>query len=196
MRATIIYVAVAVLLSANPLGHARADEKAPKPAPEKTFTFTMKGASWADVFAAYEKLSGLKPMINSKPTGTFTFSPAKPEQQFTLVEITSIVNEALLDKKHLLIRREMSFVVVSTAEKIDTTLAARVTVDELAKRGGTEYVQVVLKVPDEILQGVDEVRRLLTPFGSITPHKNVLIVTDTAGNVRRIKEVLDGWDKK
>jgi type II secretory pathway component GspD/PulD (secretin) len=191
MRATLFCMAAAaVYLSPIPPVHTRADEKAPKAAPEKTFSLSVKDASWDDVFATYEKLSGLKPTIKSKPSGTFTFTPAKPEQQFTLAEITDIVNEALSDQKHLLIRREMSFVVVSTAEKIDPTLAARITLDELPKRGRTELVQVVFPASKELLEAVDELNRILTPLGSIIPQKKALIVTDTAGNVRRIKEII------
>jgi hypothetical protein len=167
------------------------------PGPLK-FSFHMKDAKWDEVFAAYEKLSGQQAHINSKPTGTFTFVPAKREQRFTLAEITDIINDALLAKQHLLIRWHMTFVVVPADEKVDPTLIPRIELSELPKRGRTELVQVIIPVAGvEVIDAFDAAKKMTGSFGSIVPLRNgILIVTDTTANVAKIKKTLDELTKE
>jgi hypothetical protein len=173
--------------------HGRgARREAPQPAP-KTFPFSMKDAAWDDVFAAYAKLTGLQAVVNSKPKGTFTFVPSDPDREFTLAEITDIINDALLAKNHLLIRRHMTFVVVPADKKVDPVLVPRIALHELPGRGRTELVEVIipLRSVNEI-DASEEAKKLLGQFGSASALRNgVLIVTDTAGNVAKIKKRVD-----
>jgi hypothetical protein len=153
----------------------------------------MKNAPWNDVFDTYAKLSGLTLITISKPgTGTFTFDPP-PGKEYTLAEITDIINEALTQEKYILIRRHMTFFLQPADEKIDPTLVPRVSVDELDGRGRTELVQAVLLVKgglaNDVLPGL---QKLLTPYGSMVALGNdMLVVLDTAGNIARLKKLLD-----
>lgn len=146
------------------------------------------------MFDWYAKESGLVLITTVKPTGTFTFVP-KAERTYTLAEVTDILNEALLKKDFILIRRKMTFYLQPADEKLDGSLVRRVTLDELAEWGNTELVQVVLPVKNIDLDAdlVAELKKLLTPFGTIVPlpKSNALLIADTAGNVRRIRDALE-----
>ncbi|MBM3983742.1 MAG: hypothetical protein FJ304_26430 [Planctomycetes bacterium] len=159
------------------------------------FAFSFKDARWEDVFQRYEALTGLKDIGKVKPSGTFTFVPTKPTQRFTLAEITDILNDALAGQKLLLIRRHMTFVVVPTNKPIDRDLVPRISTDELATRGRTELVEAILGVKGaDVLDFAEQMKKLSGPFGSITPHKSVLIVRDTVGNVTKMRARLAELD--
>ncbi len=166
----------------------------PKPAVKK-YTFRMKNVPWADVLKWYSEESRLTMITTVKPTGTFTFDP--PEgKQFTLAEITDILNEALEQQKFILIPRHMTFFIHPADEKIDGALPPRVSLEDLPKRGRTELVQVILPVRNlDILDAKDELKKLLTPFGTIIAVKNALVIQDTAGNIIRIQMILEEADK-
>ncbi|WP_162671085.1 hypothetical protein [Gemmata massiliana] len=172
---------------------------APRPAPER-FSFQFQDATWDDVFSAYVKLSGTKLIGAPKPKGAFTFKPVKPEQRFTLAEITDIINDELLTRKHLLIRRYVTFCVVPTNEKIDSMLAPRIRRDELLDRGRTEVVQMVVLVEGAIPADViDELQleKLLSPFGRIIPLRGAgMILQDMAGNVVKIQKKIDEYHSR
>jgi hypothetical protein len=170
---------------------AHADDK--KPDAPKTFEMKFKAAKWDDVFAWYAKETGLAFVAgkdNALPKGALTLR-TDAMKKFTVGEMTDLLNEALVQQKWLLIRRTQSFVVVPADEKIDATLVPRVALSELPDRGRTELVQVVLRPPAEILDSLDEVKRLLTPFGSITRFKDTFIITDTVGNIGRIQKTIE-----
>lgn len=166
----------------------------------KTFTFRFKDAPWGDVFDAYAKLSGLTLITTVKPKGTFTFTPPKPDTRYTLAEITDIINDGLASQKFILTRRHMTFFIHDATEKLEPRdlagLFPRIALDDLDKFGRTELVQVILPVADDVLDQLDELKKLPTPFGSISRYKNTFIVSDTAENVRRIKTSVEPWPKK
>src|SRR5262249_34304525 len=112
------------------------------PKKEKTYPLEMREQPWARVFEWLSDQTGKPGIANTRPAGTFTFVPAKGKQ-YTLPQIIDILNEALEAQKFLLIRGEKSFTLVPADEKIDPALVPRVTVEELARYGLTELVQVV-----------------------------------------------------
>jgi hypothetical protein len=64
-------------------------------------------------------MSGLLKLQTVKPKGNFTFSPQDPERQYTLKEVTDIINEGLASQKLVLIRRQVTFFVCPTDEPVD-----------------------------------------------------------------------------
>jgi RNA polymerase sigma factor (sigma-70 family) len=164
-------------------------EQPPGKQPKK-YTFGFRNTPWAEVLDWYAKESGLTPILTVKPTGTVTIMPPK-DRQFTLDEITDLINESLMAQKFILIRRQASFLIHPADEKIDPTLIPRIELGELKERGKTELVQAVIPVPADAVQDlVPEIRKLLSPFGSANSVKGALVVMDTAGNVTRIAELL------
>ena len=173
-------------------------EVAPAPRPVvKTFAMHFKNAKWSDVLDWYAKESGLTLVTTVKPTGTFTFTPPKPDQRYTLAEVTDVLNEALMAKQFILIRRQMTFFLHDWTERLEPGdylgLFPRVTLDELATRGRTELVQVVIQVEGPILDDdIASLKKLLGPFGTIMLlRNNTVIVQDTASNVTKIKQTID-----
>lgn len=158
----------------------------------KTFTFNMRNTPWDDVLAAYSGLSGLTYVGNTKPTGKFSLS-APVGREFTLNEITDLINETLAQQKFILVRREKSFFLHPADEKVDPAFFRRVEVNELSELGRTELVEVQLALENlDAGELRDELRKLLTPFGEIAFAKGkVLIVRDTVGNVSRIRATLE-----
>jgi RNA polymerase sigma factor (sigma-70 family) len=174
-------------------------EKADKPpekkeaSVDKTFDFELRDKPWMAVIEWYSDISGLAFAGSSKPTGTATFIPAKGKRKYTLGEITDLLNEMLLAQKYILIRRDATFTLLPADEKIDPIFVPRVRLDDLGKRGKTELVSVVRPVtaPGAKDLGPD-VKKMLGPFGEIVVMEkaNVLILQDTAGNLRQINDTL------
>ncbi|HEY1191334.1 MAG TPA: secretin N-terminal domain-containing protein [Gemmata sp.] len=160
---------------------------------EKLVTIDFGLAGWNEVLDWYAKETGLTLITTVKPTGTVTLKPGK-DKQFTIGQVTDLINEAMMQQKFLLIRRHMTFFIQPSDEKVDPTLLPRITLDELPKRGRTEIVQIVIPVKGmEVNDAVDELKRLLTPFGTIVPltAPNAYLIQDTVGNIVRIKDTLD-----
>jgi type II secretory pathway component GspD/PulD (secretin) len=171
----------------------------PAPRPQKTFTFVMNEAPWKAVVAWYAEASGLPFVGKSTPTGTFTFTPPRADQRYTLEQMTDVLNEALMARQFILIRRANSFTLVPADEKIDPGLVPLVKVDDLATRGRTELVSVVLPLKQADAQPTANlVKSLLGPFGtvSIDQASNTLIVRDTAGNLLRVCETIREIERK
>jgi hypothetical protein len=159
---------------------------------EKRYAFEMNAVPWAEVFKWYSEQSGLPFVGESRPTGTFTFNPPKGKR-YTLEEITDILNESLLDKKYILVRRAATFTVLPADEKIDPTLLPRVRPEDLGKRGRTELVTTVLQLTKlNAKELAPDVKKLLGPFGEVVVFEkgNQLILTDTAGNLRQVWQTI------
>jgi hypothetical protein len=167
-------------------------EKGTKPK-DKRFTFEMRDQPWSKVFAWYADVSGLAYIGQNKPTGTCTFIPPQGKRQYTLEEITDILNEALLAQKHILIRRPATFTVLPADEMIDPSLLPRVSLDDLEKRGKTELVTVALPLKNLMATDIGpEVKKMLGSFGAVTvlERANQLILQDTAVNLRLIHKTI------
>jgi hypothetical protein len=167
--------------------------------PAKTFTFQARAKPWGDVFTWLTEQTGLPVVATSRPTGTFTFLPPAPGKKYTLPEVIDVLNEALLQKRLLLLRRERCFAVVPADEKIDPGLLERVRPEDLDLRGQTELVSVV--IPLHSLQAEEfapEVKKMLGPFGEVVALKkaNRLVLQDTAGNLRRVYELIRDVEKR
>src|SRR5262249_15283664 len=115
-----------------------------KPAVSKVFeakhSFEMRDKPWKGVFEWLTDKTGI-PFISDEPppTGSFNFI-AKQGQKYSIPEVIDIINEGLLYKKFLLIRRETAFTIVPADVKIPPELLPRIRLDDLDKHGATEMV--------------------------------------------------------
>jgi type II secretory pathway component GspD/PulD (secretin) len=158
-----------------------------------TFTMEFRAAPWADIVEWYAKTSGLTFVGQVKPTGTVTLTPGK-DKKFTLAEVTDLLNEALIQNKMLLVRREKTFTIIPADEKPDPSLFLRVVLDGVPDRGKTELVEVVITLAKEqpVKEYAEEIKKMLGPFGELQTitARNAVLVRDTAGNIQRIREVI------
>jgi type II secretory pathway component GspD/PulD (secretin) len=171
---------------------------APPATGDRTISFNFEKMGWDDVLDWYSKESGLTLITTVKPTGSLAFKPSK-DKKFTMGEVTDLLNEALTQQKFILIRRNMTFFIQPADEKIDPTMVPRITLEELAKRGKTEIVEVILPIKGMVVADAqEELKRLLTPFGSMVPleKSNSLLLRDTVGNIVRIQKTLDEVEGK
>lgn len=174
------------------------EAKQPAKSAAKTFTLELRDRTWQDVFDWLTEATGMPVVAQAKPTGAFTYvSPAMKAN--TLPEIIDILNEALMVQKLLLIRRGHSFALVSTDDAIDPALVPRVKVSDLASRGNSELVSLVLPVnqlsPDDVAM---EAERVLGPLGRAIPlsKANQVILQDTVGNLKRVIDTVRAMEEK
>jgi hypothetical protein len=175
------------------------DPSQPKPPPmEKRMTFEFRAAPWAKVLEWLSEATGLTLLSTALPPGTFTFIPPKDSKGYTIPEVIDVLNEALMAKGYLIVRRAQTITLAALDESID--VVPTIALEELGRYGKTELVKVV--IPLKVLSSEEiapEVKKILGPFGSVTALKGQLVVQDAADNVRTVLKLLkeiDGKGKK
>ncbi len=196
-RVLVVCCLLAFVCAASRAADEKPKEQAPAPRlVSKKYTIHFKDAKWDDVLDWYAKETGLVLITPVKPTGTVSITPSK-DRTFTVGEVTDFLNEAMMQQKFILIRRHMTFFIQPADEKMEPrdriARYRRVTLGELAECGRTELVQVLLPVQGIAAEdALDELTRLLTPFGTMTAVKdNALLISDTVRNIVRIQKTLE-----
>jgi type II secretion system protein D len=154
----------------------------------KTVAFEMRDKPWSSVLEWLSDQTGLPVITSYKPTGTFSFIDPK-KKEYTIPEIIDILNEGLLEKKFVLIRRERSFTIVPADEKIPPDYLPRIRLEDLEGHGNTEIAQIVLPLTSLVAEDLQpEVKKMMGPFGEAVAmaKANQLILTDTVGNLKRV----------
>src|SRR5262249_1413752 len=189
--------AAALAAPAAALAAPAAAQDKTDPAPksgEKRFAFSMQNVPWPKVLEWVVDQTRLPLLPQSLPTGTFTFTPPRADGKpatYTLTEIIDAVNDGLMTKGMLLVRRTTSLALVPADARPDPALVPHVKIEDLASRGRTELVRVVLTM--RTLHANDmapEVKKLLGPFGDVTVISNRLVVTDTVATIRQLLSIL------
>jgi hypothetical protein len=169
----------------------------PAKADAKTVSIDFRDAPWVDVFAWLGEQTGLPVVSQMKPTGTLSFT-GPPNKTYTIPEAVDIVNEALMVRDLMLIRRGHSFALVASDEPVDSSIVPRIKISDLPARGNTELVSLVMSLtnlsPDD---AAIEVERVLGPLGRATPlaKSNQLVLQDTAGNLKRAIETVRAMEE-
>ena len=159
---------------------------------EKKLTINFDNKPWNDIFEWFSRESGLVWIGAIKVPGSFTLR-ADPSRQFTIAEVIDLLNEQLLAKKFLLVRRGLTFTILPSDEKIDPSLLPRIELADLPKRGRSEIVQVIVPLKTLVVEDtLPEIKQMLSPFGEVTPlsKANQLVLQDTVGNIQRILNTL------
>lgn len=194
MRPTCRYAvrAIAVLLAITWLSAAfsHAQQGAPKPAgSEPTYLFEMRGKPWAQIFEWLTDTTGL-PFISNYPAPTGTIHViVKQGRRYTLGELLDLLNDALLPSKYVIVRRSASFTLAPADEKLPRQLAPRIALEDVAGRGNSEIVEIMLPLKGLVADDyAPQVKKMMGPFGEVQSLRqgNRLILQDTAGNLRLI----------
>jgi type II secretion system protein D len=168
---------------------------APAPAtPEKLYTVAFEDTQWSKVFEWLQKETGLTFITTVKPTGSVT---VKSDKKYTLPELFDLLNELLAQQKYVILRGSQTFTIHPADERIPTQSLAQITLDELAKRGDTEVVRVVIPLKTVIAEDVaPQAKKLLSNFGEVAPFgSNQLIITDKVRNIRSIRSFIEDQEK-
>jgi type II secretory pathway component GspD/PulD (secretin) len=152
--------------------------------------FEMSGKEWQAVFQWLADKSGMPFSSKYKVPDTFTFSPPAGSK-YTLLEIFDIVNEVLQTQhKFTLLRSEVTLSLVPADVDPPDALVPLITRAELAERGRTEIVQMVVEPRSglDAVQSAPDLKRALGTFGHVTPleSNNKWIVRGVVASLRRI----------
>jgi type II secretory pathway component GspD/PulD (secretin) len=173
------------------------ETKEPAAPAAKPLTFEVRQKSWEAVLEWLTEQTGLPVVGNSRPAGSFTFISPKGKT-YTLPEIIDLLNDALESRQFILLRRERSYLLVPSDEKIDPAIVPRVPVGQLAQRGATELVSVVVPLTTAQANEIaPDIKKLMGRFGEVVvvSRANQLILQDTAGNLRRIMQTINDIEK-
>jgi hypothetical protein len=169
--------------------------------PEKRYTLEMLNEPWGKVLEWLADQSGLPFVGDVKPERNFSFMSLGKKQSYTLGEIIDILNEGLATQKQklVLLRRDRSLTLVRTDDEDLGRLLPRVRIEDLGGRGKTELV--IVAVPLKFQSAEDlapSVRKMMGPLGmvSILARENQLELRDTAGNLRRLVQVIQDTDRE
>ncbi|HZY83886.1 MAG TPA: secretin N-terminal domain-containing protein, partial [Gemmataceae bacterium] len=160
----------------------------------KRVAVSFQNQLWKKVLEWLAEEARLPVVAQQIPTGTFTcVSP--PGRTYSLAEVIDLMNEGLTASRFRLHRGPASVVLLPADERPDPGLVATVRPEDLAARGRTEVVRVVLSL--KTLQAKDlvpEVKKLLGPFGEVGTLANRLVLQDTVQNLRQVLKTLQELD--
>lgn len=155
--------------------------------------FNFRYQPWEDVLDWVAEQAGLSLLFESMPRGTCNYAD---DREYTVPEALDVLNSLLLIKGYTLVRRERMLVVVNLEDfkdGIPAELVTRVSVEELDQRGEYELVSTVFQLENITAEEAQkEVEKLTGPQGSIVPVPKAqqLVVTETAGRLRTIRDAL------
>jgi len=158
--------------------------------PEPLLRFKFRFQRWVDVLEEVARQAGLSLVLDSPPPGTLNYTDDK---EYTPTEAIDLLNSVLLTKGFTLIRRDRMLVCVNIEDGIPENLVPQVSLDELDYRGKFELVRVSFPLEKRPAATVaEEIKPLMSPLGKVVPLPSTgqLLVTDTAGNMRAIRALI------
>jgi type II secretory pathway component GspD/PulD (secretin) len=162
---------------------------------QKRLTVKFEKQPWSKVLEWLSDQTGLPVIISSTPTGTFT-AALPPGAKVTVAEAIDLINEGLLPSKFRLLRRANSLTLVPADERIDPALVPATALEDLGRHGRTEVVRVTLAVKTvKAATLLPEIKKLLSPFGDAATLGQRLVLTDAAGNLIRIVQLVRDLDQ-
>jgi len=163
----------------------------------KTVSFEMRDKPWKNVLEWLSNETGLPVITTATPTGTFNFY-GNPKKKYTIPEVIDVINEGLLEKKFVLIRKDASFTIVPADLQVDPSIVPQIRVEDLKNRGNTEIVQVFVDLRSLVAEDVaGEVRKMMGPFAEVTAmtKTNQLLLQDSAKSLRRVIDNIERMEK-
>jgi len=172
---------------------------------QKLITFEFADTRWDDVIRWFVKESGLGFVGTDKPpTGSFSFTPPRgPDgkvKQYTITEVIDILNDAMLAKGYLLMRREGAFTVIPADAQPEPALVRLVTPAALKETGAKEYVKVIVG-PLKSISAEDlapQLKSLMGKFSIATaiPASNQVMLMDQGANLRFVLDFVDSIEQQ
>ncbi|QDU57964.1 secretin N-terminal domain-containing protein [Aeoliella mucimassa] len=166
-------------------------EDFPKIDADGKLSFSFRYQPWQDVLDWFADQNGLSLLIESPPSGTFNYTDTR---RYTPAEALDVINSVLLTKGYTLVRRDQMLVLVNLEDGVPPNLVTDVPLEELNQRGEFELIRVLFRVRNMTPEAAsDEVSRLIGPQGKVVvlPRAGMLQITETAGRLRAIRDVID-----
>jgi type II secretory pathway component GspD/PulD (secretin) len=174
---------------ADPPKPADPNELKAKPDADNLVTFSFKGQPWQAVLEWLADISHMSLDWQEVPAGYLDLSTRR---KYSIDEARDLINSILLSKAFTLLRNGEVLIVVNL-KNLDVSLVPRVSPKELDQCGTFEFVRTFFNL--DRLQAeplVEEIKPLLGQYGKINALKttNRIDILDTAGNLRRIREII------
>ncbi|HTQ38106.1 MAG TPA: secretin N-terminal domain-containing protein [Pirellulales bacterium] len=157
--------------------------------------FNFRYAPWKDVLELFAEKADLSLVMDQPPPGTFNY---QDDRAYSIGDAIDVLNSVLLTRDYTLIRRDRMLMVVSLKDGIPPNLIPMISLDELADRGKYELVCAAFPINN---MSIDEATQIIKPLLSMQgalqgtvvplPQARELLVTDTGGKLRTIKQILD-----
>lgn len=177
---------------APPASGAPAASEAAPPA-EPVVRFNFKDAPYGDVIDFFSRAVGLPVIARVEPPkGALTyFAP----ESYTYSEALRILN-IILQTKGVTLTREGSFLYLGTFDKTNpgpTYLAGTIPGDVTDEQLLTVLIPLENITANELSE---RLKSLVGAYGGITPlpQQNALLITETAGQVRRLQTIINALD--
>ena len=167
------------------------------PAPNavaREISFSFDDAEWTEVLKWMAQLSDRALLVQDSPPGKFTYFDTR---KYTFPEALDIINSVLLNKGFALLTRD-NFLIVANVEDIPPHLVERIEIEDLPKRGRTEFVKVLITLEGlDAEQAKKDFEATKGPHGTIValPSSNQLLIVDTAKTVQQIVDVIESIEK-
>lgn len=161
------------------------------------FRFSFSGAPWREVLDWLADESGMALHVGNLPAGSFTYSDPS---DFTIDEAISRINLFLIPQGYSIVKRgsllsAISLVDPRSLQQLDA-LATPTPITQLDQRSEHEIVKCMVPlgnvVADEAIAELKPLSLMIAPV--LLPKSNQLIVTETAGKVRSVLDVLRALD--
>lgn len=156
--------------------------------------FNFRYQPWEDVLNWFAKQAGFSLVMNAPPAGTFNYSD---DHSYTPAEAIDLLNGVLLTKGYTLVLRDRMLMLINLEDGIPPNLVSTVPVDHLDERGEFELVSTLFQVENLRPEEAElEIKKLIGPQGAVVvlPKAQQLLVTETAGRLRTIREVIQRAD--
>ncbi len=153
--------------------------------------FNFRFAPWEDVLDWLAEQADLSLQSSLVPEGTFNYSDSR---EYTPTDAIDLINGVLLNQGYTLVRRGRLLTVMDLEEEVPDVLVEFVPVEKLDERGEFELIKTVFQVarlePADI---AEEISQLLGPGRSmvVMPKARQILVTETAGKLRTIRDVIE-----
>ncbi|MEX0791837.1 MAG: secretin N-terminal domain-containing protein [Pirellulaceae bacterium] len=176
---------------ASPNAAESASDRVPKNWDEIKIKFNFRYHPWRDVLDWFAEQADLSLVMDAPPSGTFNYIDGK---LYTPTEALDVLNSVLLTKGYTLVRRGQMLMVVNLEDGIPPTWVEKVPLEKLDDRAEYELISVMFDLrrmtPEEART---EISQLLGPQGSVTTlsKSQQLLITETAGRLRTIRDVID-----
>ena len=167
------------------------DDAVDAPAADGKLRFSFRYAPWPEVLDWFSTTASLSLQADAPPPGTFNYTDSR---RYTPAEALDVLNSILLTKGYTLVRREKALILINLEDGIPPNLVPQISAAELDQRGDFELVSILFSLdvmtPEE---AETEVKKLLGPQGSVIvlPKAKQVFVTETAGRLRTIRNVID-----
>ena len=161
-----------------------------RPDDEGKISFSFKGQPWPSVLEWLADISGKSLQWEEAPAGYLDLTT---RGRYTVEEVQDLINSVLLSKGFTLLENG-DVLIVANLKNLDTSLVPRVSIAELGRRGDHELVKTFIDLDWLVAENAaEEIKPMLSPYGKVTALKttNRLDVLETAGNLRRVVELID-----